>query len=116
MVLAAPDYMTLAHVVLHFNQPWERLTISLVMPQTNEQNIRSLFALYGEDEASTFSNATLFWHGADRRRVRFELVRNAEGPFQKVVLHLLRGAYVDNVKVDPSRDVAEAADLVPAPL
>jgi len=111
MVLGAHEDWTLANLMLHFDQPWSRITFSLVLPQTSETNIRSLFMLYGKNVDSPFSNATLVWHGNDRRRVRVELLRNsADEPFQRVMLHLLRGAYVDNISVDTSRDIFDLAE------
>lgn len=113
MALGAPDNWTLASLMLHFEQPWRRVTFSLIMPPTTEERIRSLVMLYGADPASTASNSTLFWHGADRRRVRVELLRdNDDKPFQSVYLHLLRGAYVDNIQVDP---LLPEADIPAAP-
>lgn len=111
MVLGAHEDWTLANLMLHFDQPWSRITFSLVLPPTSETNIRSLFMLYGKDAGSPFSNATLFWHGTDRRHVRVELLRNgSDEPFQRVMLHLLRGAYVDNISVDAPRDVFDMAN------
>jgi hypothetical protein len=37
MVPGAPDDWTLAHLALHFDQPWRRLTVSLVMPPTTDE-------------------------------------------------------------------------------
>jgi len=111
MVLGADKDWTLAHLMLRFDQPWRRITFSLVLPPTSESNIRSLFMLYGADPDAPFSNATLMWHDIDRRRVRIELLRSTvDGPFQRVMLHLLRGAYVDNISVTPSREAFDLAD------
>lgn len=110
MVLGVHEDWTLANLMLHFDQPWRRITFSLVLPPTSEANIRSLVMLYGKDADSPFSNATLFWHGGDGRRLRVELLRsNADEPFHRVMLHLLRGAYVDNISVDPSREAFDLA-------
>lgn len=110
MVLGAHEDWTLANLMLHFDLPWSRITFSLVLPPTSETNVRSLFMLYGKDPGSPSSNATLFWHGTERRRVRVELVRNAsEEPFQRVMLHLVRGAYVDNITVDSTRGAFDLA-------
>lgn len=115
MVLGAPADWNLASLMLHFEQPWKRLTFTLVLPPTSERDIRSLITLYGNDAESPSSNATLFWHRMDRQRIRVELVRSsAEPPFQRVLLHLFRGAYVDNIEMDPSRAPAEMTEL-PAP-
>ena len=99
---ASPDW-TLSHLELTFNEPWQRLTFTLVMPETAEQGIRSLVMLYGADPSSPAANVTLFWHGPERRRVRVEMVRMAaDEPFQRVNLHLMRGAYIDNLHVQRS--------------
>jgi len=101
MVLSAPAEWNLATFELTFNKPWERVTFTLVLPPNQEERIRTLVMLYGADPASPATNVTLFWHGPERRRVRVEMVRLSDGePFQRVLLHLMRGAYVDNIHVE----------------
>ena len=109
MALGAHEDWTLSSLMLHFDQPWRRLILSLVLPPT-EQPLRSLIHLYGKDPASPAAHRTLIWHGTDRRVARMELLRNEGESFQRVMLHLYKGAYVDNIAVEVSRDEFDLAD------
>jgi len=95
MTLGIPEGHSLATMFLYFKRPWHRVDVTLVVPPS-DRPIQSVAMLYGDAE---HPYAMTIWHSAAGHRVRLSLSQPDGTPFTSMLLHLQRGAYVDNVEL-----------------
>lgn len=95
MTLGIPEGHSLATMFLYFKQPWHRVDFTLVAPPF-DRSVQSVAMLYGNAE---HPYAMTIWHSAAGHRVRFSLSQPDGTPFTSMLLHLQRGAYIDNVEL-----------------
>ncbi|MDQ0009659.1 hypothetical protein J2T07_001836 [Luteibacter jiangsuensis] len=95
MTLGIPEGHSLATMFFYFKQPWHRVDFTLVVPPSHPL-IQSVAMLYGNAE---HPYAMTIWHSAAGHRVRLSLSQPDGTPFTSMLLHLQRGAYIDNVEL-----------------
>lgn len=95
MVMGIPDGQSLSTVFFYFKQPWRRMDITFVMPPSDEP-VHSVAMLYGETE---HPHGMTVQHSRAGHRVRVSMSPSTAPSFTSLVLHLQRGAYVDNVEL-----------------
>lgn len=95
MALGIPDKHSLATMILYFNRPWQRVDITFVAP-ASDRAVQSVAMLYGTAE---HPYKMTLWHSPTGHRARMSLSPPNGTPFTSLLLHLQRGAYVDNVEL-----------------
>jgi hypothetical protein len=95
MTVGIPEGHSLATMFFYFRQPWHRVDVTLVVPPS-DRSVQSVAMLYGNAE---HPYAMTIWHNAAGHRVRLSLSQPDGTPFTSMLLHLQRGAYIDNVEL-----------------
>lgn len=95
MTLGIAEGQSLATMFLYFNQPWRRADITFVIPPS-EDPVHSVASFYGESE---HPHSMTVQHSRAGHRVRVSMAPSTEASFTSMVLHLQRGAYVDNIEL-----------------
>lgn len=98
IVLGTEEGEPSATAFLYFDEPWNRVDLSIVLPPTHGTPAAETVVLVyedGEDHAWTMG----LKHGNAGLRQRFGLASPQGRPIRKLMILLRDGAYVDNVEM-----------------